>query len=49
MRRGTNRTKGVTNYSLTIVDTGKEADNKIVGSCGSGTKSIVYQKTKPAP
>jgi len=42
--------KGVTNYTLTIVDKGKEADTpgKIVGSCGGGTKSIVYSKTTAA-
>lgn len=45
--------KGVTNYSLTIVDKGKEAEGKIVGSCEGGTKNIVYSKTtsesQPAP
>jgi len=40
--------KGVTNYSLTIVDKGKEADGKVVGSCDGGTKSIVYQRGTPA-
>ena len=40
--------KGVTSYSLDIVDQGKEADanGKVVGSCDGGTKSIVYSKTK---
>lgn len=41
--------KGVTNYTLTIVDKGKEADGKIVGSCQGGTKSIVYSKGAHAP
>ena len=41
--------KGVTNYTLTIVDKGKELQGKIVGSCDGGTKSIVYEKTTPAP
>jgi len=41
--------KGVTNYTLTIVDKGATTDGKIVGSCGGGTKSIVYLKTTPAP
>ena len=44
--------KGVTNYTLTIVDKGKESETpgKVVGSCGGGTKSIVYSKTTaPAP
>ena len=41
--------KGVTSYTLTIVDKGKELNGKIVGSCSGGTKSIVYEKTAPAP
>ncbi len=41
--------KGVANYTLTIVDKGKEQGGKIVGSCDGGTKSIVYKKTTPAP
>jgi hypothetical protein len=40
--------KGVTGYTLTIVDKGKEAGAKIVGSCGGGTKSILYEKAAPA-
>lgn len=47
--------KGVTSYSLDIVDKGKESpDAKVVGSCDGGTKSIVYTRgntaagTKPA-
>jgi len=43
--------KGVVNYTLDIVDKGKEpADAKIVGSCDGGTKSIVYSRgAAPAP
>ena len=41
--------KNVSGYSLTIVDKGKETEGKIVGSCGGGTKSIVYVKAAPAP
>lgn len=41
--------KGVTGYTLTIVDKGKEADAKVVGGCGGGTKSIVYERSAPAP
>ncbi len=37
--------KGVTSYSLDIVDKGKESDGKVVGSCDGGTKSIVYKRT----
>lgn len=40
--------KGVTGYSLNVVDKGKEADAKVVGTCGGGTKSIVYEKAAPA-
>jgi len=47
--------KGVTSYSLDIVDKGKESpDAKVVGSCDGGTKLIVYTRgsapaeTKPA-
>ena len=39
--------KGVAGYTLTIVDKGKEAEGKIVGSCDGGTKSIVYQRATP--
>ena len=40
--------KGVTGYTLTIVDKGKEASGKVVGSCGGGTKSIVYDRSAPS-
>lgn len=36
--------KGVSNYSLEIVDKGAAADGKVVGSCEGGTKEIVYKK-----
>ena len=35
---------GGTNPTLTIVDKGKEGDGKVVGTCGGGTKSILYTK-----
>ena len=41
--------KSVTDYSLDIVDKGKEGDGKVVGSCDGGTKSIVYSKGKASP
>ena len=45
--------KGVTGYTLTIVDKGKESDGKVVGNCGQGSKSILYSKStaaaKPKP
>ena len=37
--------KGVVNYTLDVVDKGKEpADMKVVGGCDGGTKSIVYSR-----
>ena len=42
--------KSVTNYTLTVVDKGKEGDGKVVGGCGGGTKSILYSRgTAAAP
>jgi hypothetical protein len=41
--------KGVTGYTLSIVDKGAETTGKVVGSCSGGTKSIVYEKAAPAP
>jgi Protein of unknown function (DUF1161) len=38
---------GVKNYSLDIVDKDAQADGKVVGTCGGGTKKIVYSKTVP--
>ena len=40
--------KGVTSYSLDVVDKGKEGDGKVVGGCDGGTKSIVYSRTAPS-
>lgn len=40
--------KGVTDYTLTIVKKGDQADGKVVGSCDGGTKSIVYERGKAA-
>lgn len=36
--------KGVVNYSLGVVDKGKEGDAKIIGGCDGGTKSITYTR-----
>lgn len=36
--------KGVSGYTLAIVDKGAAADGKIVGTCEGGTKEIVYKK-----
>jgi hypothetical protein len=45
--------KGVTSYTLDVVDKGKEGDGKLVGGCDGATKSIVYSRaasseSKPA-
>ncbi len=41
--------KGVVSYTLDIVDKDKEAEGKVVGTCGGGTKKIIYNRgTKPA-
>ncbi|AXA58291.1 DUF1161 domain-containing protein [Pseudomonas thivervalensis] len=36
--------KGVSGYSLEIVDKGAATDGKVVGSCESGAKEIVYKR-----
>jgi hypothetical protein len=36
--------KGVTSYTLDVVDKGKEGDGKVVGGCDGGMKSIVYSR-----
>ncbi|HWT68662.1 MAG TPA: DUF1161 domain-containing protein [Pseudomonas sp.] len=36
--------KGVSNYSLEIVDKGASAGGKVVGTCEKGTKEIVYKR-----
>jgi hypothetical protein len=36
--------KGVVNYTLDVVEKGKEGDAKVVGSCDGGTKSITYTR-----
>ena len=39
--------KGVTNYLLEIVDAPQVKEGKIVGTCGGGSKKIVYRKKNP--
>ena len=39
---------GVKTYSLDVVDKDAQADGKVVGTCGGGTKKIVYSKTAPS-
>ncbi|EJM12715.1 Protein of unknown function (DUF1161) [Pseudomonas sp. GM18] len=36
--------KGVSNYSLEIVDKGTAAGGKVVGKCEKGSKVIVYKQ-----
>ncbi|MCW8274280.1 DUF1161 domain-containing protein [Pseudomonas sp. PCH199] len=36
--------KGVSGYSLEIVDKGSAAGAKVVGTCEKGTKEIVYKR-----
>ncbi|MGE8066862.1 DUF1161 domain-containing protein [Pseudomonas sp. NPDC089569] len=36
--------KGVSGYSLEIVDKGAAAGAKVVGTCEKGTKEIVYKR-----
>jgi hypothetical protein len=35
---------GVDKFSLEVVDADKQADGKVVGTCGGGTKKIVYKR-----
>jgi outer membrane lipoprotein-sorting protein len=36
--------KGVKSYTLEIVDKDKDAEGKVVGTCGGGTKKIMYKR-----
>jgi hypothetical protein len=36
--------KGVSGYSLEVVDKGAPADAKVVGTCEGGSKEIVYKR-----
>ncbi len=36
--------KGVSNYTLEIVDKGAAADGKVVGTCEKGSRQIVYKQ-----
>jgi hypothetical protein len=40
--------KNVANYTLDVVDKGKEGDGKVVGTCDGGTKSILYSRASGA-
>jgi len=41
--------KDVKGYSLDVVEKSKDAEGKVVGTCGGGTKKIVYSKAAAAP
>ncbi|KJK06829.1 MULTISPECIES: DUF1161 domain-containing protein [Pseudomonas] len=36
--------KGVSGYSLEVVDKGAATDGNVVGTCEGGTKEIVYKR-----
>jgi hypothetical protein len=36
--------KGVKNYTLTVVETDKVGEAKVIGSCEGGSKKITYEK-----
>lgn len=38
------RAKGVTSYTLEVVEKGSAAGKQVVGTCEGGTKEIVYQR-----
>ncbi len=40
---------GAKAYTLEIVAKDKDAEGKVVGSCGGGTMKIVYRKASAAP
>jgi len=40
--------KGVKSYTLEVVAKDQDADGKVVGTCGGGTKRIVYRKSAGA-
>ena len=35
---------GVDKFSLEVIDADKQSDGKVVGTCGGGTKKIVYKR-----
>jgi len=38
------KSNGVAQFTLTIVDKDAPEDGKVVGTCGGGTKKIVYKR-----
>ena len=43
------KNNGVTTFTLTVVDKDSAEDGKVVGTCDSGTKKIVYKRGAAAP
>lgn len=43
------RTSGVTNFSLSVVDSNAKVNGKVVGTCDLGTKKVVYTKADSSP
>ncbi len=39
------RQNGVAEFTLTVVDKDAEEDGKVVGTCGGGTKKIIYKRS----
>jgi hypothetical protein len=35
---------GVDKFTLEVIDADKQADGKVVGTCGGGAKKIVYKR-----
>ncbi|HWL62507.1 MAG TPA: DUF1161 domain-containing protein [Steroidobacteraceae bacterium] len=38
------RQNGVTEFTLTVVDKDAAEDGKVVGTCGGGTRKIIYKR-----
>lgn len=38
------RQNGVSEFTLTVVDKDAAEDGKVVGTCGGGTKKIIYKR-----
>jgi hypothetical protein len=43
------RASGVQNFTLTTLDVAEPSNGKVVGSCGMGSKKIVYALVGPSP
>lgn len=43
------RSSGVTNFSVTVMDTATPATGRVVGSCDRGNKKLIYRQTEASP